>query len=154
MLQDDVDICELLRRGGVLHDVQGSTPQEIYKSACSNLEIPSEITREELYDALCDREQILTTAVGNGIALPHPQYPIIKDDSNQRVFVCYLKEPVSMNALDNKKVFVMFIILSSNVQSHLQIIAKLARLIRKETFKSALEHRAEINVLLSLAGKK
>lgn len=149
----DVNICEFMRLGGVLQDVQGSTPQEIYKSVCSRISLPAGITSDQLYNALCKRESVLTTAVGNGIAIPHPPQPLIKKDSDQRVYVCYLKEPVDMKALDNKKVYVMFITLSSSVQTHLQFISKLAHLVQKSDFKRLLENHAGIEELLVIARK-
>ena len=97
--------------------------KEVFDDICKKINLPSEISAESLYKALITRESRLSTAVGNGISIPHAQQPILKDFYNQRIYVCYLKNPIEMHALDNKKIKVMIVILTSSVKSHLHIIS-------------------------------
>ncbi len=146
----DVNIGEYLRLGGVYYDVEGSTAQEAFKSLCSKIKLPSSVSPRILYDALCAREAVLSTAVGNGIAIPHSQQPLVKTVNEQRIYICYLKEPVNMRAMDNKKVQTLIIPLSASVQSHLQIISQLARLLTKADFKKALALKLSLDELYPL----
>ena len=66
-----VDIADLIHRGGVFFDVEGNTPQEVFKNLVKMIKIPDGMTADQVYNALCAREEVLSTAVGNGIALPH-----------------------------------------------------------------------------------
>jgi PTS system nitrogen regulatory IIA component len=106
------------------------------------IKFPESITSDAVFNALCAREKIMSTAVGNGIALPHASVPIIKEEEEQRVCVVYLKEPLDMNAPDEMKVHTMFVILTQNRQTHLQVLSRLVSLLRDTSFLKLLENQA------------
>ena len=143
----EVDLAQLIHRGGVFKNVEGNTPQEIYAKVCKMIDLPAGMTSETVYKALCVREAVLSTAVGNGIALPHARAPIMRDASEQRICVVYLKNPIDMKAPDEREVFVMFILLAHNSQIHLKVLSSLAGLFRDAKFKKALELRSDEAVL-------
>ena len=149
-LNGGVDLPVLIHRGGVFFDVEGTTPQEIYKNISEKIEKPEGVTSDLIYNALCAREQVLSTAVGNGIALPHARASIIKSDENQKICVVYLNKPIDMQAPDEREVFVMFVLLTSNSQVHLKVLTELAGLFRNLRFRKALEAHAGEAELLSL----
>ena len=149
-LNGGTDLPVLIHRGGVFFDVEGTTPQEIYKNISEKIEKPEGVTSDLIYNALCAREQVLSTAVGNGIALPHARASIIKSDENQKICVVYLKKPIDMQAPDEREVFVMFVLLTSNSQVHLKVLTELAGLFRNLRFRKALEAHAGEAELLSL----
>ena len=144
------DLPVLIHRGGVFFDVEGTSPQEIYKNISEQIEKPEGVTSDLIYNALCAREQVLSTAVGNGIALPHARASIIKGEENQKICVVYLKNPIDMQAPDEREVFVMFVLLTSNSQVHLKVLTELAGLFRNLRFRKALESHAGEAEILSL----
>lgn len=144
------DIAKLIHNGGIYKNVEGNTPAEIYEKISKMIDLPDGITSEMVYNSLCSREEVLSTAVGNGIALPHARTPIFKDDSNQKICVVYLKKPIDMKAPDERMVFVMFILLTSNSQFHLKVLSSLAGLFRNAKFRKALEDHADEATLASL----
>lgn len=144
-----VDIANLIHKGGVYYSVEGDTPDLVYKTITDRMDIPESVGKEAVYDALCAREQIMSTAVGNGIALPHARSSIIKDEEDQKIAVVYLKNPIDMKAPDNIKVYVMFILLTQNPQTHLQILSSLAGLFQKQKFRSLLEKNASEEELVA-----
>ena len=146
----EVDLAQLIHRGGVFKNVEGSTPQEIYAKVCKMIDLPEGMTSDDVYNALCAREEVLSTAVGNGIALPHARAPIMRDASEQRICVVYLKNPIDMKAPDEREVFVMFVLLAHNSQIHLKVLSSLAALFRDPKFKKALELRSDEATLASI----
>lgn len=144
------DIVKLLRKGGVFFNVEGNSPQEIYAKISKMIDLPDCMTSEQVYNALCAREEILSTAVGNGIALPHARSPIMTSEEDQRICVVYPKNPIDMAAPDERNVFVMFVLLTYNPQVHLKILSSLANLFRNARFKKALEDRADEATLSAL----
>ena len=146
----EVDLAQLIHRGGVFKNVEGNTPQEIYSKVCKMIDLPDGMTSETVYNALCAREEVLSTAVGNGIALPHARAPIMRDASEQRICVVYLKNPIDMKAPDEREVFVMFVLLAHNSQIHLKVLSSLAALFRDANFKKALEARADEEALAAI----
>ena len=146
----EVDLAQLIHRGGVFKNVEGNTPQEIYAKVCKMIDLPDGMTSDTVYNALCAREEVLSTAVGNGIALPHARSPIMRNESEQRICVVYLKNPIDMKAPDEREVFVMFILLAHNSQIHLKVLSSLAGLFRDAKFKKALELRSDEATLSSI----
>lgn len=136
-----MDLTSLISKGGVF-TVEGSSTTEIYEKVCNLIKFPESITSDAVFNALCAREKIMSTAVGNGIALPHASVPIIKEEDEQRVCVIYLKEPLDMNAPDEMKVHTMFVILTQNRQTHLQVLSRLVSLLRDTSFLKLLENQA------------
>lgn len=140
-LYDIEKIMELIHRGGIYKDVEGNTPDEVFSNFCKMMDLPDGIEREQVYNALCAREKVLSTAIGNGIALPHARSPIVKDENQQRICIVYLKNPINMNAPDERKVSTMFVLLTQNSQVHLKILSALAELIRALPFRKLLENQ-------------
>lgn len=149
-MENEIDSAELIHRGGILRDIDGATPQEVYEKVCALLDLPDGITSEQVYNALCTREEVLSTAVGNGIALPHARAPIIKEEKDQRIIVVYLKKAIEMRAPDERQVYVMFVLLTYNPQVHLKVLSSLAGLLRNTDFRKALEDHADEAALSDL----
>ena len=149
-MEKEVTLGELIHRGGIFKNVEGSSPEEIYENFSKMIDLPYGMTSEQLYNALCAREKVLSTAVGNGIALPHARAPIVKEEQDQRICVLYLKNSLDMNAPDEKLVNVMFVLLTHNTQIHLKVLTSLAGLFSKAVFRKALESQADEAELLNL----
>ena len=139
----------LIRNGGVFKDVEGSTPEQIFKNLCNLADLPASFDKEKLASELTEREKILSTAVGNGIAIPHPRKSLVAEESDQMMMVCYLKTPIDMSAPDERKVSVMFVLLTKSSQFHLQTLSELARLIHDDEFKKFLETKPDMEALIS-----
>ena len=112
MLIDGCDLCELIHKGGILTDVEGSTVEELFADISKKITLPSSLDKNQFVKELLEREAVLSTAVGNGISIPHPRRPVMKEKEQERLIVCYLKNPIDMNAPDGQKVHSMFILLS------------------------------------------
>lgn len=149
-MENEVDITQLIHRGGIFKNLEGSTPQEIYAKVSKMIDLPDGMTSEQVYNSLCAREEVLSTAVGNGIALPHARAPIMKNEKDQRICVVYLKKPIDMQAPDERPVSVMFVLLTYNPQVHLKVLSNLAALFRDSKFRKALELQSDEAVLSSL----
>lgn len=149
-MENEIDVAELIHRGGIFTDIEGDTPIEIYEKLSKMINLPDGITSEQVYNALSAREGVLSTAVGNGIALPHARTPIMKTDDSQMIVVVYLKKPLEMKAPDERAVTTMFVLLTANSQVHLKILSTLAGLFRSARFRKALEDKAGEETLSAL----
>jgi PTS system nitrogen regulatory IIA component len=136
-----VSLAELVRRGGVYYNISGSSPVEALKEAVRAVSLPKALDRDELLTAILEREALMPTALGNGIAIPHPRSPMLTDKSQQRVAAIFLKTPVPYNALDRKPVSTFFLILSADAKSHLSILASISYLCQRSEFLDLLAKR-------------
>ncbi len=142
------DLCALIERGGILYDVEGNTIEEVYTNTLNLTQLPDEYNKDFLKAELLERERILSTAVGNGIAIPHTRKPLITKDEDQRIIVSFLKNPLNMGQPDDKPVSTMFFLLNKNNQLHLQVLSTLAKLIHDEEFRAILEKKPQKEILL------
>jgi PTS system nitrogen regulatory IIA component len=83
----------------------------------------------------------MSTAVGKGIALPHPRTPLITDPQEQRVIIAFLDREVDWKALDGEAVHTVMLIVSASTKLHLHTLSAINFLCRQETFYSALKNR-------------
>lgn len=150
---ENVNIGDLILRGGVIGNVDADTPFEVYEQIKTKIRLPKSVTPDILQEGLSARERVLSTAVGRGIALPHCRDILLTGSDEQQITVVYLKEPIDMNAPDGRKVDTMFVLLTSNSQSHLQVLSRLAGLIKDDSFVELLRSRASAEELADAANK-
>ena len=150
---ENVNIGDLILRGGVIGNVDADTPFEVYEQIKTKIKLPKSVTPAQLLEGLSAREKVLSTAVGRGIALPHCRDILLTGSDEQQITVVYLKEPIDMNAPDGRKVDTMFVLLTSNSQSHLQVLSRLAGLIKDDSFVELLRNRASADELVEAANK-
>jgi PTS system nitrogen regulatory IIA component len=147
LTSNPVSILELINKGGIYYDIIGSSIKDIINNIADTIRIPAGTTKENVKESLLQREEMMTTAVGYGIAFPHPRNPIISDVDDESVSLCFLKNAIDYSALDGKPVNVLFVIISSNSKRHLEILSKLSFLCRQEDFVKMLNHRPKIEVI-------
>jgi fructose-specific phosphotransferase system IIA component len=92
---------------------------------------------ESASKAVFDRERIMSTGVGKGIALPHAKTNSVTDSVGALVI---LNSPIDFEALDGKPVNIIFMLLGreSNVGNHLRLLSKVSRLLNNDAFRSKL----------------
>ncbi|HTX72133.1 MAG TPA: PTS sugar transporter subunit IIA [Rectinemataceae bacterium] len=136
-----IALSTLIERGGVYYNIGGSSPAEALREGIKGLSLPKDVDRAALTKAVLEREALMPTAIGNGVAIPHPRNPIIFKAADQRVSVLFLKTPIPYDALDGKPVSVLFLILSSEAKSHLSVLASLTHLCQRRDFLELLADR-------------
>ncbi len=152
-MENDFKIGELIKRGGVIFDADGDSPEKLYRVIAESQQLPEYLSNEQFYTELVKREDLMCTAVGNGMALPHPRYPLLKNEDEQRIIVCYPKKPLLMVSPDSKPVFVFFAILSSSSKVHMKILSKLAFLIQNAEFRNLLAQKPSADILADAADR-
>src|SRR5262249_38708894 len=104
--------------------------------------------REALLASLLEREGMVTTGLGKGIALPHPRHPQDWGLEGPTVGVFFLTAPVDFHALDGQAVTVMFMILCGSIKSHLTMLAQLSLFGNDANVGAFLETRPSRDAML------
>ncbi|HSM74949.1 MAG TPA: PTS sugar transporter subunit IIA, partial [Desulfobacterales bacterium] len=89
------------------------------------------------------------TGIGKGVAIPHPRTPLSGGEYPTMVTTCFLESPLEFNAIDDRPVFVLFIILCPTLQQHLHILSRLAFCLRDTRFEALLQKRPSSESLLA-----
>lgn len=142
-----------LAAGGVHHAVPGATRADVLREAVARLPLPEDAGAADLLEFLLARETTGTTAIGDGIAIPHVRMPIVLDVDEAIVSVCFLETPVDFGATDGKPVTVLFTLVTPTVHGHLHLLAALAFLLRDEPFRAAVKGAAPAEELVSRAAE-
>lgn len=136
-----VDVLAALHRGGLHHRVGGHDLPSVLAAAVE-LSPVAEAARAGLLRSLLEREELSSTGIGNGVAVPHPRNPLPELARHPSVTTCLLERPVDFNAVDGRPVTAVLLLLSPTVRHHLKLLSQLAFLLRDPTFSTALAEGA------------
>ncbi len=92
---------------------------------------------EEIREAIISREKIISTGIGQGLAIPHGKTDAITQ--NYAAFA-RLKEPIEFNSIDSKPVQLIFLMVSpySDQKSHIRLLSRVSTLMNYDDFRSNL----------------
>jgi len=102
-----------------------------------------------IFDVLLQREKLGSTAVGNGIAIPHGKLPNLT-----RLFGLFarLERPVDFEALDGQAVDLVFLLLAPEGAGadHLKALARVARLLRDPSIADKLRASGDAEAIYAV----
>ncbi len=147
--EDEITLFEAMERGGFFFDVEGDSVETILKEVVNVAPLPADINMEELLERLMQREELASTGIGDGIAIPHPRYPIEDLAEKALITTCFLKREVDFNSIDKKPVFVIFLMLSSHTKIHLKLLSRLSLCLRDKAFVSLLRNSKSAQQILN-----
>ena len=122
--------------GGICPDLQAVSKEDVIKEMVHALVLAGKLddaVSKKVIKALMDREELGSTGIGSGVAVPHAKHDAISD------LVCAFgrsSKGIQFDALDGEPVYVVFLLLSSKGASgsHLEALAFISRLVRDEKF--------------------
>ena len=91
----------------------------------------------ELLRAVREREEVLSTGIGNGVAIPHGKTAAV----DRLVLAAGVApEGIDFEALDGKPVNLFFLLLGpeSAAGEHVKALSRISRLLRKDSFRNRL----------------
>ena len=104
--------------------------------------IPAMVSRSEsrqtLLRALQEREQLCSTGIGDGIALPHARNALV--GLVDQTVIVFGRHPtgIPFSAIDNVPARLFFLLVAPTVSQHLQVLARLSRLLRDPKLRQNL----------------
>lgn len=142
-----ISLSDAVGRGGIHYDIQGHDPATVLKSSIDRMtRIPGDF-KLDLLDRLIERENALSTGIGNGVAVPHPREPLAYLNYPM-VSICLLDKPVDYNALDHQPVFALCFILCPSLKNHLHLLSALAFCLKSPAFVDLLKARPNLDQLI------
>jgi nitrogen PTS system EIIA component len=146
-------LFDALQYGGVNYRVVGSDKWAVLKTVVQLLQLPEEVDREFLHKVLVAREELSSTGIGEGIAIPHVRNPVVLHISKPMVTLSFLEHPVDFGAIDGQPVFALFMLISPTVRAHLHLISRLAYTLRDPDFREAIQRRGLRDEIIEAARK-
>jgi PTS system nitrogen regulatory IIA component len=146
-------LAAALRRGEAHPELAGDDRETVLRNVVALTPLPPSADRELITETLLARERSASTAIGEGVAVPHVRHPIVAAGEPCSVGVFYLKHPIPFGAPDGKPVRTVFMIVSPTVNAHLKIFARLAHALQDARFAEAIGRRASTEELASEAAR-
>jgi excisionase family DNA binding protein len=135
-------------------DIQPGSKKEVLEQLTDAL-VKAGLLAEpkEFVSKLLEREEMVSTAIFPGIALPHFRKPEECPLPEPRIVLGLCREGTDFDSLDGRSTQALFLICANNVVIHLKVIAELALLFRRtnlvERLLSARDARQVLEVLFA-----
>jgi nitrogen PTS system EIIA component len=134
-----ISLSDALEAGGVFYRISGSNREQVLANIVDHLRLPDGIDRDRLLSLLIVRENLCSTGIGNGVALPHLRNPGILHITRPTVTLCFLENKVNFNALDGQPVHILLTIMATDLPCHLHLYSRLNYLLQRPALRNLLE---------------
>ena len=94
--------------------------------------------RQTLLRALHEREQLYSTGIGDGVALPHSRNALVGLVDRPIMVFGRHKQGIPYGAIDSVPARLFFLLIAPTVTQHLAILARLGRLLRSPKLRQNL----------------
>jgi len=131
-------ILDILVPEAVVPDMRaGSKPEALDELAGALATLHPEIDRERLVEVLLDREELGSTAIGEGIAIPHGKLAAVTC-----VMAAFGRsaQGIDFDSLDGNPTRLFFLLVAPEDSAgvHLKALARISRLLKDQNFRERL----------------
>jgi PTS system fructose-specific IIA component/PTS system nitrogen regulatory IIA component len=148
-------LVDIIPDGGIMDDLKSVEKEDVIKEMVQALVKAGRIeesTAPKVIKALMDREELGSTGIGAGVAVPHAKHDSITDLVGA---FGRSKKGINFDALDGEPVHILFLLLSSKSASgaHLEALAYISRLVRDEKFVKFLRDAKDVSGIAEILGE-
>ena len=135
-------IAKLLPPSNITLGLDVASKKRLVEQAGLLFENNQGVARSLVFDSLFARERLGSTALGQGIAIPHGRIKGLKDAVGAFI---RLASPVAFDAPDGKPVTLVFVLLvpEQATEQHLQILSELAQMFSDRELREQLGNETE-----------
>ena len=130
-------LADILPVSHIILDAEISSKKRLFECVAQLLAEQSGLPQAEVFDCLVARERLGSTALGQGVAMPHGRHASVPAATGAFV---RLKTPIEFDAPDNKPVSLVFVFLvpEAATSEHLELLGHLAGLFNEKSVREAL----------------
>ena len=141
---------DLLNPKGVIFNLKARCKREALQALAERAGAVVDRPSSDILAILLEREQLGSTGVGDGTAIPHGK---IKDLNKITGLLAQLETPVNFDALDDQPVDLIFLLLAPEnaTAAHLKALARVSRLLRDPDARAALRGADSAEALFAIA---
>ena len=143
-------LLDILSIQSAIVDLKGETKEHIITELVDSLEIGKVISdRDKVLGAVLEREKIMSTGIGDGIAIPHGKSEAV---IKLAAALGTQRRGVDFEALDGEPAYVFFLLVSpANVSGpHIKALARISRLLKNDDFKKRLVDATSTEEIVSV----
>ena len=131
-------LLDILSEKSTVVGLEGETKEDIITELVDSLEVGDVISdRDRVLEAVLEREKIMSTGIGDGIAIPHGKSEAV---IKLAAALGTQRRGVDFEALDGEPTYVFFLLVSPASVSgpHIKALARISRLLKNDDFKKRL----------------
>jgi len=142
-------LSRILPVGNIVLDMAATSKKRAFEQAALLFENHHGLARSTVFDSLFSRERLGSTALGDGVAVPHGR---VKGLAQVQSAFVRLARPVPFDAPDGQPVNLLFFLLvpETATQQHLDILAELAQLLSSKPLRERLNTEQDLSVIHAL----
>jgi fructose-specific phosphotransferase system IIA component len=153
-------LTDLIDPKAIVSEIQSTSKEDVIKELVEALAATGKIDPKDtkkLIAALMAREQLGSTGIGLGLAVPHAKHNSV---GNLVAAFGRSKKGIDFDSLDGEPVYLVFLLLSNKEAAgpYLEALAYITKLLRDDLFcqflKKAKDHDELVELLLKEADQK
>jgi PTS system nitrogen regulatory IIA component len=147
-----MQLRDILKMKSVTIDLESKEKEDVLKELVGLIsdEIPD---KEHIHQILVERENLGSTGIGQGIAVPHG-----KTDETDKIVAALgiSKKGVEFNSLDGELVYIFFLLIAPKASAgpHLKALARISRILRDSSFCDILRKSKDVETAYKLIIKE
>ncbi|HVT27253.1 MAG TPA: PTS sugar transporter subunit IIA [Lacipirellulaceae bacterium] len=127
---------DFICREAIRTNLEATEKQAVIRAMATSLEEAKKINAkdyESIVEAILKREELGSTGIGRGVAVPHTKHPSIDKLIGT---VAISEQGVNFDSLDGEKVHLLFLLVSppDRPGDHLRALENISRQLRDDTF--------------------
>lgn len=131
-------IVDILQRDSIVSDLAGDTKPEIIRELATTLAGRRDaLSADEVARVLLEREELASTAIGEGVAIPHGKLPAVSE-----IVACLgrARTGVDFDSMDGAPTYLFFVLVApeASTGAHLKALARISRLFKDAAFRARL----------------
>lgn len=141
-----MELVDILPEGSIISCAKVSSKRQLLQKLANKAQEDIGLDSAMVFDRLVEREQLGSTGLGNGIAIPHGK---IENISKVCAVFARLEKPIDFDAIDDRPVDLVIMLLApiGAGADHLKALAKVARLFRTEHIVDQLRQTSDMSKL-------
>ena len=149
-------IMDFLAKKAVLTDIKSNKKEDVIRELVDALINAGEIEkryRNKLVDALMTRESLGSTAIGQGIAIPHAKAECV--DKLVAAFALS-KKGIDFDSLDGEPAYIFFLLVApqDSAGPHLKALARISRLLKDKYFRDNLRASSDDKSIIKIISQE
>ena len=142
-------ISQLLDKKAIIADLNASDKKGVIDELSRALSTTTSASAKDIAMVLMEREQLGSTGIGGGLAIPHGKLDAAK---SIRVGFGLSKKGVEYDSLDNKPVHLFFLLLTpeNSAGGHLKVLAQISKMLKMDQFKKKLMTAESVDAIYDI----
>ncbi len=131
-------IVDLIKREMIIPALRSTDKTGLIKELAAHLAANHpDVDKGALTRVLIDRESLASTAIGEGVAIPHGKLPTVKE-----IVACLgrVRRGVDFDSMDGQPTHLFFVLVApeNSTGAHLKALARISRVFKDPEFRSRL----------------